>query len=51
MMERVNSTMIYDKNFYKCHNVFPAQQFLKMDKKRLPVHSSYYGRGLAALAL
>jgi predicted adenine nucleotide alpha hydrolase (AANH) superfamily ATPase len=26
MMEEVNSTMIYFKNFCKCHNVLPAQQ-------------------------
>jgi hypothetical protein len=26
IMEGVNSTMIYCKNFYKCHNVPPAQQ-------------------------
>jgi hypothetical protein len=25
----VNSIMIYCKNFYKCHNVPPAQQFKK----------------------
>jgi hypothetical protein len=32
MMEGVNSTtiyLIYCKNFYKCHNVPPAQKFLK----------------------
>jgi hypothetical protein len=26
MMERVNSTMMYCKNFLKCHNVPPVQQ-------------------------
>jgi hypothetical protein len=26
MMEGVNSTMIYVKNFYKCHNVPPVQE-------------------------
>jgi hypothetical protein len=25
MMEGVNSTVIYCKNFYKCHNVPPVQ--------------------------
>jgi hypothetical protein len=26
LMEGMNSTMIYCKNFYKCHNVPPVQQ-------------------------
>jgi hypothetical protein len=26
MMEKANSTMIYSKNFGKCHNVSPVQQ-------------------------
>jgi hypothetical protein len=26
IMEQVNSTMIYCKNFCKCHNIPPAQQ-------------------------
>jgi hypothetical protein len=29
MMEGVNSTMIHYKNFCKCHNVPPEQQYLK----------------------
>jgi hypothetical protein len=35
MMEGVKSTMIYCKNFYKCHNVPPAQQY---DKKKINKH-------------
>jgi hypothetical protein len=29
MMEGVNSTMMYCKNFCKCHSVPPVQQFFK----------------------
>jgi hypothetical protein len=27
MMEGVNSTLVYGKNFCKCHNVPPIQQY------------------------
>jgi hypothetical protein len=28
MMEGVNPTLTYYKNFYKCHNVYPVQQMI-----------------------
>jgi hypothetical protein len=34
MMERMNSTMIYCKNFYKCHNVPPVQQEYNEKRKK-----------------
>jgi hypothetical protein len=33
MMDRVNSIMIYCKNFYKCHNVPPVQQYYNNKRK------------------
>jgi hypothetical protein len=33
MVERVNSTIIYYKNFYKCHNVPLMQQYDNLKNK------------------
>jgi hypothetical protein len=47
MMERVNSTVVYCKNFCKCHNVPPVQQWddnlkiLKKKKIQLYIHISW----------
>jgi hypothetical protein len=37
MKEGVNSTRIYCKNFYKCHNVPPVQQMEKIYLRQGPI--------------